>query len=343
MKLTAEISNPADQGTVWWDNVNQMAKMVTQFRTQGLLAITAVKAGIPIAELLVSRFPYRYPDWPKPPSMHVELTDACNLRCVYCDNPYFRPPRTMMSRETIQNLISPLRTARIGRVCVGGGEATLHPHFAEFVLSIRQIAKIMTIVTNGQWERPEIAKAMLSTPFDLIEISVDVGGASHYEGSRRGASFEKLMGNLAFLQQEKKRLKSPSQINIRLMVRPSQRATWKHEKKHWKKYSDTLYPMHLVQPDDVPAQEDLYVSKYGPSGAYPRCTLPFRNIQVRANGDVPLCQIAGSNSNRRLIVGNVNQTSIPELWNSPLLRQYRTAHRQQDTAAMPNCRGCVGV
>jgi MoaA/NifB/PqqE/SkfB family radical SAM enzyme len=316
--------------------------MAYKFRANGLLAAKAIRAGVSVRELLVSRFPYQFGDSPTPPSMHVELTDACNLKCVYCDNPFFAFPRKVMSRETVQSIVSSLATKSIARVCVGGGEPTLHPYFAELVPEIRKIAKVLTIVSNGQWENEKTAATVLTTPFDLIEISVDAGGKSMYERSRQGGDFEKLLRNLIALRRLRKKLHSPSQINVRLMVRPSQRAIEGSDKKCWRQFCDSVMPQYIVQPDNIPVQDDVYVSQHSVSKSYPRCTLPFRNLQVRANGDVPLCQIAGSNENHKLIVGNVNRTSILELWNGAVMNQYRRAHRSRQTSAMPICEGCVG-
>ena len=344
MRLTAEIRNSSRPGMPYWDNANQWAKFVYKFRANSVLALKAIERGITPVELLASRFPFLFADWPKPPSMHIELTDACNLTCVYCNNPYFPYPRKVMTRATLQALLRSLDGVTIGRICVGGGEPTLHPRFAEFASAIRTLCKILTIVTNGQWTKRETAEVMLRTPFDLIEVSVDAGGKSGYERSRVGASFERLQNNLTSLLQLRKALQSRALINIRLMMRPSQKLREAYEKKCWKSYCDSMMPQYVLQPNDVPAQEDVYISKYAEPGAYPRCTLPFRNLQVRANGDVPLCQVSGSklDSQGKLMLGNVNRDSILELWNSSTLRQYRSAHRSGDARAMPACEGCAG-
>jgi len=96
-----------------------------------------LKKGIPLKKLIQLNYPFKLPDLPKPPILSVNFTDACDLQCVYCNNPLFPYPRTMMSDEVFNCLLKNLKKAKINRVRIGGGELTLHPKCA---LMLKQLS-----------------------------------------------------------------------------------------------------------------------------------------------------------------------------------------------------------
>jgi MoaA/NifB/PqqE/SkfB family radical SAM enzyme len=70
----------------------------------------------------------------------------------------------------------------------------------------------------------EIPKSLIDAPVDLVEISIDAGGKARYEASRVRGNYEILMRNLERLHRMRNESKSRTMINIRLMVRPSNKS-----------------------------------------------------------------------------------------------------------------------
>ena len=81
------------------------------------------------------------------------------------------------------------------------------------------------------------------------------------------------------------------------------------------------------------------------SNDWPRCTLPFKELKILWNGNVPLCKYSHLQTKDEIGIhlGNVNTDSIVGLWNHPTMKQYRNAHRKRLTSEMPICRGCFGT
>ncbi|MCX6245174.1 MAG: radical SAM/SPASM domain-containing protein [Bacteroidetes bacterium] len=277
--------------------------------------------------------------------MHIEFTDACNLKCIYCNNPHFPFPRKMMDDETFNNLITQIKNSKIDRICIGGGEATIHPRFNEYVTRLAKVSKILTIVTNGHWKGQEISYSLLSAPVDFIEFSVEAGTREDFEKTRVGSDYDLIIHNLTELNRVKRELKSTSHINLRLMVRPSQKGKTERESiRFWKQFGNTIMPQYVLKTEGVNNSSDVFLPKPMSTGEYPECSMPFRNIQIRSNGDVPICQVSGSSLNveKKLIAGNINDNSINEIWQGSLFRQYRTGHRYRKTELLPTCKGCKG-
>ena len=250
----------------------------------------------------------------------------------------------MMNEEVFGKLLANLEQFKINRVCLGGGEPTLHPDFISYLERIRARTRILTIVSNGQWNDDAIPRALVRNNVDLIEVSVDTGGRELYENSRIGASYDRLKANLKKLVLFKRDYGSTSQINIRLMVRPSTEGLLRAERKYWADYADTVMPQFLIKLEEIDYATDLYYSDNVLPGHFPKCTLPFKNLQLRADGSVFLCQVSGSSirEDKRLPLGNLRTSNIQELWNHPLLKKYREAHRAHLISAMPICQGCKG-
>lgn len=106
---------------------------------------------------------------------------------------------------------------------------------------------------------------------------------------------------------------------------------------------DGLHLSHLhVQ---VKQAEDLQSAR---AGALPhlqvlqaplpvRCIRPDEQLVIAATGEVPLCANDYFISQR---IGNVEQTSLLDLWNHPQLRLAREALRRADRTQFPICRAC---
>lgn len=79
-------------------------------------------------------------------------------------------------------------------------------------------------------------------------------------------------------------------------------------------------------------------------GKYPKCSLPFKQLQVLWNGDVPMCTYSNhqEDNDGDFVLGNIKDYSITELWNKPVIKNYRIAHRTRDFKKMPLCNGCGG-
>jgi MoaA/NifB/PqqE/SkfB family radical SAM enzyme len=300
---------------------------------------TAARLG-PV-EVLRTQFPFLLPDAKSPPTVSVELTNYCNLKCPYCTSPLKLRKQGLMTRETLDALVRSLDACGRPRVrMVGNGEATIHPDFAEFARLLAGASRMLTLTTNGQWRTDETARAILDAPVDLVEISLDGMTKDHYERSRPGGDFEKLLHNLRTLRA----LRGASRrtlINLRVMLRPSEREREAEIFAFWAPLSDTVFSQYIINVGGTDG--DVYAPERA-TDAYPRCTLPFKVMDVHWNGNVPLCSYSDKQTGRPegLLLGNVMKRSLAEMWSGDTMCGYRRAHRARDERAMPICNGCFG-
>ena len=275
-----------------------------------------------------------------PTTIGVELTNVCQLRCPHCDaqHPAIRGKAGYMSAETYTRLVEQLRDLRVRNLrLIGGGEPLLHPSFSSWVAQLRGLASLVSITTNGMRLTPEISAAALAS-LDVIEVSVASDNAEGFARSRTGGDFALVLENLTRLRELRARMRSRTAIHIRVMLRPSELPTLDRLLQFWRRYGDVVSTQRLQ--DYFDQQGDIFVR--GETQEHPPCTLPFRSLGVSWDGSVPLCRVSAFQTGKSdgLMLGNINQSTLAEIWDGAILRQYREGHRHRVPSLMPVCRNC---
>lgn len=122
--------------------------------------------------------------------LRVSLTDACNLRCVYCmpEDITFRPPANLMRDEELLTLVRVAASLGVEKVRLTGGEPTVRPGLVALVRAIRAIPGIrrLAMTTNGV-RLAELAQPLAEAGLDQVNISIDsLDGDRFRRITRRG-------------------------------------------------------------------------------------------------------------------------------------------------------------
>ncbi len=108
------------------------------------------------------------------------FTGGCNFRCPFCHNAdLLTYPNTdmLISEEEIFSFLKKRKKILSG-ICITGGEPTLQPDLADFILKVRDLGYKIKLDTNGY--RPEILLQLLHDNL-LDSIAMDIkSGYSHY-------------------------------------------------------------------------------------------------------------------------------------------------------------------
>jgi MoaA/NifB/PqqE/SkfB family radical SAM enzyme len=321
---------------------NRWKRMQTLFYHYLLQFSSGLKAGIPVQEMLVGRLPHIIPVQPKPPGVQVEFTNHCNLHCVYCTHKERPRPLGFMPDNVFDALLESIRDDRVNRVyLVGLGEPTLHPKFTEYLRALRRATKYISLTTNLNRLSEEQAECIVNTPVNLLNISVDGYDKASYEKSRVNGKFDLLLKHLNLIKTLKRKSGSKTLTNIRVMLPPSLLKEYPSIKSFWAPYADEVSLQYIVNINGHTTDAfNVAVAR----GRYPKCSLPFKQLDVHWNGDVPLCTYSEHQEDNvgDYLLGNILQHSLKELWQSPLISHYRKAQKQRDFDAMPLCNGCGG-
>lgn len=108
--------------------------------------------------------------------MRISLTDACNLRCVYCmpEDMTFRHRSELMSDEEIIFMVRVAASLGMNKIRLTGGEPTIRPNVVEIVREIARTPGIKDIAmtTNGLLLN-KLAKPLADAGLKRVNISID--------------------------------------------------------------------------------------------------------------------------------------------------------------------------
>jgi MoaA/NifB/PqqE/SkfB family radical SAM enzyme len=340
--MTISVFRGTRRGIPVFDNTRRGARILGRVDYYAKISASAL-GRIPVSTMLRSHFTWAFPEQSRPAYVTVEFTNHCNLRCPYCTSPLGLRERGFMAEETFERVTAQVQDLGVPRVRIlGDGEPTLHPRFATMVTRLASSCRYVQMVTNAQRLRDETIEAIFSAPVRLLEVSVDSNHKIGYERSRIGGSFGRLLSNLTALRNAKKQMKAPTLVGIRAMIRPSELAHEREILRFWRPYADVVIPQYVTGHRTRGADPDSFPHHHE-AGLIPRCNLPSKVMIVHWNGKVPICEYSQRQTGipDGVVVGDVRQTSLREIWNSQTFNDYRRGHRERRSELTPICRGCL--
>jgi len=108
--------------------------------------------------------------------LRVSLTDACNLRCVYCmpEDIRFRPVKHLMQDSELVALVSVGASLGVDKVRLTGGEPTVRPSVVKLIRSLKAIPGITRLaMTTNAVRLAELAEPLAQAGLDQVNISID--------------------------------------------------------------------------------------------------------------------------------------------------------------------------
>jgi len=108
--------------------------------------------------------------------LRISLTDACNLRCVYCmpEHMTFRPRDELLSDGELRRLITLFGALGFRKIRFTGGEPTLRPGLVELVRHAMNTPGITTVglTTNGVL-LDQLAQPLRDAGLKSVNVSID--------------------------------------------------------------------------------------------------------------------------------------------------------------------------
>ncbi len=127
--------------------------------------------------------------------LRISLTDACNLRCVYCmpEDMNFRPRHELMSDEEIIFLVKVGASLGVNKIRLTGGEPTIRPTLVKIVHEIASTPGIkdLAMTTNGLL-LPKLAKPLAAAGLKRVNISIDTLDAEKFHRITRWGHIDEL-------------------------------------------------------------------------------------------------------------------------------------------------------
>ncbi|MBI2516497.1 MAG: GTP 3',8-cyclase MoaA [Opitutae bacterium] len=132
--------------------------------------------------------------------VRISLTDACNLRCVYCmpENMKFRARHELLSDDELRRLITLLGRIGFRKIRFTGGEPTLRPSLAELVRHAAGTPGIahVGLTTNGVL-LDQLARPLRAAGLSSVNLSLDSLDEARFRRLTRWGNLRDVLAGLA--------------------------------------------------------------------------------------------------------------------------------------------------
>jgi radical SAM protein with 4Fe4S-binding SPASM domain len=272
-----------------------------------------------------------------PVHLDIETIDACNLRCTHC----FRHDDLKKSLgmenvnsggrfplEKLAKILDEGKCWGLNSVNFGfSGECAVNVDFIKMI-EYADAADVIDIrsITNGLPLNEEKIEAIVESPIRIFSFSVDAGTAESYQKLKGVDGFDKLVRLVKHAYAYKKKLNRDFPL-IRVSYYPSPE-TAGEEKLFISIFRDYV--------DFIDIQEFKDVRHLGNHELRTDCKMPFRRLAIFADGRVaPCCSLYSNN----LIVGNINEQSLKEIWDGDEINALREELIEGNLR--PVCEACL--
>lgn len=280
-----------------------------------------------------------------PKNLMVEVTNACNLKCIMCDNRKMKRKRGFMNLDTYKLVLE--NAKKIGIEMVGlytTGESFLHPKILDFIKLAKEMGfEYVYMTTNGIPLNEEKISKILKYGLDSIKFSIDAVTKETYEKLRPGGNFDVLYKNVKTLRKMRARKNSKLKIYASFVLTNENYQELKKFKEFWKGLVDEVIiyvasnqSSHQTKEFDELVPENLKNMIIKSEEKY--CNRLWNRIIVTYDGKFTICP---EDFEAEMLYGDIHKESMEEAWNSEKMKKFRAMFKTRNFDLSPRCKTCT--
>lgn len=279
-----------------------------------------------------------------PKFIQIEPISACNAACIMCPVKTIKRDRKSLSPELFSKIVSELAhyVDWVERVTIQlHGEPLLDNELERKISILKAIGiKNVSFSTNGSLITKKRAESIVLSGVDNIDISIDGSTKQTYESIRINLLFEEVVSNVRQLIALRNSLRPSVSVRLRMTLSEKNMHEFTEFKSYWEQYlglQDGAYGKLVSNwtnwlPDyKLPSGLDFTQLNSEP------CISLWGSFPILSDGKVPLCC---TDFNAKAYLGDVNVSSIREIWQGDAARRLRELHMTRGRAAVGICNDC---
>jgi MoaA/NifB/PqqE/SkfB family radical SAM enzyme len=261
---------------------------------------------------------WRMPFAAKPKFIQMETVTKCNAKCPFCpQNEVVRDPARMPT-ETWRKIVDDTRGWGITYRPFLTNEPFVDNRMPEVVRYIKDNDPTARVEfnTNGELMTEKLSIELLEAGVDIMRFSIDGLSREIYEPSRIGIDFTKVMERTRrFLELwDEGGYRDKVFTELRMIEVPENRHEVEAYKDYWgPRCSEVLITTMYQWPWTGQKREDVVLKP---------CLKILDEMFFYTNGNATICCW---DVHERAVVGNVNEQSVGEIWESYAMRCMRAA------------------
>jgi len=276
-----------------------------------------------------------------PEAVLIDSTSFCNLRCSMCVHFKMQRKKGIMPWEIYTKIIDEIANTnpktKVWLIFFGDPFilARIKPSIFDRIAYAKSRGLLnLAVNSNGNLMDKAAAEKLIESGLDAIYFGIDAFTAPTYDKLRVGGDYNKVVSNILYLIELKKKLKANKPEVIVQFVEMEEN---KHEKedfiKFWSAQGITVKVRPMVswagkikapnlKSDDIPRRP---------------CHWIMKTMSIIDSGQVVFCAV---DLDAEVIVGDVKNNSLQEIWNGKL-KQMRNFHLRREFDKLPQlCQRC---
>lgn len=271
----------------------------------------------------------------RPESLQLELTSACDARCIHCPRQEMDRAVAAMPLPLFQRIIEQAAELKVPRIVPNGyGEILVLKNAAAYLEFIRRQRHQfdISINTNGFRLTDEKINLFIDHTVKLLNVNIDGATAATAEAVRPRLKFDEIERNLhRFLEIRSRRGAKYPTLLVGMVVFEVNRHETEAFVARWQGVADR------ISLNGYSGRLDSLRWKGEGDTSIQRCVLPFRDLNIWSNGQAVLCC---NDWNAKHVVGDLNRQTLTEVWRGTVMTEARRLHRERKGAQIPVCAQC---
>ena len=270
-----------------------------------------------------------------PVYINIENTNLCNAKCIMCPREKlsrkFQDMEIGLFKKIIDDISSNVPIKKI--ILNGYGEPLADKHVMERIRYIKEKTKIpLLFFTNAGLLTEDVSKELISLGVEEINISFNGHDKESYEKNMGRLDYDKVSENIRRLA----KLKGEKKPVVYLSCVVLEEFDKKKFVNEWEPYVEGVF-FTPVQSWGGGYSGKPSAKKFGyRQGKWP-CRRLWAHLFIGADGKAFLCC---NDYNGDYVVGDTNESSLMEIYNSMKLKKIRDLHKDGNFGAVPICENC---
>lgn len=266
-----------------------------------------------------------------------DVNNVCNARCPFCPqsdiarSDAFDPQHIAWEvfEKTIHETAQyPVELVRF----TGDGEPLLHPRMMDMIALAKDLGVAnVNLTTNGSLLKGKRLEALLATPPDVIDFSLDAMTADTYAKYRVGLDFKTTMDNVHhFLT---RRDANKTRVIVSMIAHPGLEDEVKEFEAYWTPRVDqvAIRTLHANLGAVDVEQPPL------PDPRWP-CPHLWQRLVIDFRGHIRFCPVDWFD---QTCIGDAGQDTLHDIWHGETMSRLRQRHLDSDYSGCGVCEKCT--
>ena len=282
-----------------------------------------------------------------PKIIDVEVTSACNFRCLMCPtgNLSLKRPAGFMDKPTWHSILCSCPEGT-GIRFIGWGEPLLHPRIVDWVNDASAEGLLTHINTNGSKMDGGAVRALLAANLSSLKFSFQGVDRKSYAEMRNTDYFDELLAKVQMVKELRGTRPYPYlHISTSITYESADQVAAFRERAAQLADSVTIgrttwdyfdSRAARLRPHELARLEELKALSTDKRRHPSPCPEVFDKLSIHYDGSVRVCC---NDHSGETYLGNVNETPLSEIWRHPDMEAYR-ARLAANEYGGPLCGSC---